>query len=193
MGVGKNIEDLAELKGISLRQVAIKAGIPYNTLYSIVKRDSKRISRDTLVTVSEALGIDSMDLYNYAESSGGCIRFARLAAGLTHKQLAKEMGITVEALIQYESNEKKLSIDAIKSFSKALNISPAYVMGCVDKATGATDIYGVGIEIAKIMNISPLLSVDITEKLGISADTIEEFDEIASEAEKIKSDGWLDE
>lgn len=62
MAVGKRIESIAKEKKISLRKIALSAGISYNTLYAIVKRDSNRIDLETLEKIAAALEVDIADL-----------------------------------------------------------------------------------------------------------------------------------
>lgn len=57
MGIGSRIKTIAKDRSMSLRQVADKAGISYNTLYSITKRDSDRIQLETLQRIAIALGV----------------------------------------------------------------------------------------------------------------------------------------
>ena len=64
MGTGKRIGDACQQKGLSLRQLSIKADVPYSTLYSAVKRDSDGISLDALRKIAVALGVD---LYSLAD------------------------------------------------------------------------------------------------------------------------------
>ena len=64
LGTGKRIGDACQQKGLSLRQLSIKADVPYSTLYSAVKRDSDGISLDALRKIAVALGVD---LYSLAD------------------------------------------------------------------------------------------------------------------------------
>lgn len=64
MGTGKRVGDECKRQGLSLRQLAIKADIPYSTLYSAVKRDSDGITLDVLKRIALALNID---LYSLAD------------------------------------------------------------------------------------------------------------------------------
>ena len=57
MNTGEAIGILAREKGFNLRQLAVKAEVPYNTLYAIVKRKSSRIDGKTLRRVADALGV----------------------------------------------------------------------------------------------------------------------------------------
>lgn len=62
MKTGEIIGELARKKNINLRQLAIKADVPYNTLYAIVKRKSDRIDPGTLQRIADALGVHIFDL-----------------------------------------------------------------------------------------------------------------------------------
>ena len=62
MQTGEIIGMLAKEKGINLHQLSIKADIPYNTLYAIVKRKSSRVDMETQVKIAKALGVHLRDL-----------------------------------------------------------------------------------------------------------------------------------
>lgn len=62
MQTGEIIGNLAKEKGINLRQLSIKADVPYNTLYAIVKRKSSRVDVETLLKIAKALDVHLRDL-----------------------------------------------------------------------------------------------------------------------------------
>lgn len=62
MSIGERIGLFAREKGINLRQLAIKADISYNTLYSIVKRKSSRVDYETMQKIADALEISLSEL-----------------------------------------------------------------------------------------------------------------------------------
>lgn len=62
MQTGEIIGNLAKEKGINLRQLSIKADVPYNTLYAIVKRKSSRVDMETLLKIAKVLGVHLRDL-----------------------------------------------------------------------------------------------------------------------------------
>ena len=47
---------------MSLRKLAIKAGIPYTTLYSAVKRDSDKMDLQLFARITEALDVSLVEL-----------------------------------------------------------------------------------------------------------------------------------
>lgn len=62
MTAGEKIGNIAKAKKIPLRQIAIKAEIPYNTLYSIVSRKSNRINNNALLKIATALDVSVFEL-----------------------------------------------------------------------------------------------------------------------------------
>lgn len=67
MSIGEKIGELALAEGMNLRQLAIKADVPYNTVYALVKRSSNRIEWETLEKIAAALGVSAQDLRGCAE------------------------------------------------------------------------------------------------------------------------------
>lgn len=67
MTIGERIDRLVKGKGTNLRQVAIKAEIPYNTLYAIVKRKSNKIDPAILMKIASALDCDISSLISPKE------------------------------------------------------------------------------------------------------------------------------
>ena len=53
MTVGERIENLVKSEGTNLRQLAIRADVPYNTVYAIVRRNSNRIQWETLERIAD--------------------------------------------------------------------------------------------------------------------------------------------
>ena len=61
MTVGERVKKLAEKQGISLRELAKKAELSYNTVYSI-RRGSERVAPDTISRLANALGVNVNEL-----------------------------------------------------------------------------------------------------------------------------------
>ena len=62
LGIGRRIKFFVQREGISLRQLSIRAHVPYSTLYSIVQRDSNGVDSETLERIASALNISLIDL-----------------------------------------------------------------------------------------------------------------------------------
>lgn len=69
MTIGERIEKVVKSQNISLRELSKRAEIPYTTLYSIVKRGSKKLSHETISKLADALGVRESQL-----TSDGSIR-----------------------------------------------------------------------------------------------------------------------
>lgn len=69
IGIGKQIGEIAKLKGISLKELSRMAAVPYTSVYSIVSRDSDRMDGKTLLKIVHALGIDIYSLVDFDEAT----------------------------------------------------------------------------------------------------------------------------
>ena len=63
------------------------------------------------------------------EKIGSKIRAARLAAGMTQKELAAKSGYTFSAISRIESGEIDLPISKVKTFSRVLHVPVDYIVG----------------------------------------------------------------
>lgn len=130
MTTGEIIEKLAQARGINLHQLAIKAGVPYNTLYATVKRKSSRIGGKTLQAVADALDVPAsmlMDFPQIPESIGLRIRDARIEVGLTQQELADKLSnrpgsVTKEAVAALEQADGADDFDALSLWKIAVNL-----------------------------------------------------------------------
>lgn len=57
MGVGLNIKQILRDRGMTIKELSIKAGVSLNTLYSITKRDSARVDSVILQRIADVLGV----------------------------------------------------------------------------------------------------------------------------------------
>lgn len=57
MNTGEIIGKFAEQRGKNIHQLAAEAGVPYTTLYAVVKRKSARVSQDIIQRVALALDV----------------------------------------------------------------------------------------------------------------------------------------
>lgn len=62
MGVGRNLKEILRDRKMTIKQLSEQANIPLNTLYSITKRDSKRVDDIILKRIAAALGVSYLDL-----------------------------------------------------------------------------------------------------------------------------------
>ena len=64
MKAGEKIAKAAKAKGMNLHQLAVKADVPYNTLYAIVRRKSGKIDASIIKRLADVLDVHYFDLYN---------------------------------------------------------------------------------------------------------------------------------
>lgn len=97
MGIGERIDEQRTKDGLSVRQLAMKANIPYSTLYAIIKRDSNGVDAGTLKKIADALNISTFEL-------------------MTGKTLQEFEDETEDELRKFEAGERErqLAIFAIK-------------------------------------------------------------------------------
>lgn len=59
MGIGFKLDMLMKEKGTNANELAQKIGIPPTTIYSMIKRDSKKADIEVLVKIARELGVDT--------------------------------------------------------------------------------------------------------------------------------------
>lgn len=62
MGIGTKIKELLLFKGISVKELSEKTGIPASTIYSIIKRDNNTVQTDILIKMANVLDVPVDDL-----------------------------------------------------------------------------------------------------------------------------------
>ena len=63
MGIGKRIGEECARHGLTIRQLSLKANIPYSTLYSAIKRDSDGMDFETVKKLAAVLVMSWYELY----------------------------------------------------------------------------------------------------------------------------------
>lgn len=94
MKTGELIGAMAKGRGVSLRQLAMDAGIPYNTLYAIVRRKSTRIDLETLQRIAESLRVPIASLLMDQESLSRAIDNGLISP----EEISAEMAIPLETV-----------------------------------------------------------------------------------------------
>ncbi len=120
MTTGEKIAQLVKVKGSNLRQISIKAGVPYNTLYAIVQRKSSKIDPETLKKIASALEVPWYELYGDGDVhlvSIGMVEGMRMATNRP-VVLAEEQVLKVYRDKGYQFTEEEAA--CVKEF-RALN------------------------------------------------------------------------
>ena len=58
MGIGAKLDKLLKERGSNPNELALKIGVSAQTLYSMIKRDSKKADIEVLIKISEVLGVE---------------------------------------------------------------------------------------------------------------------------------------
>lgn len=58
MGIGLKLESLMREKGTNANELAQKLGIAPTTIYSMIRRDSKKVDIEVLMKISRELGVE---------------------------------------------------------------------------------------------------------------------------------------
>lgn len=108
MGFGAELKRILEKKKIRVAQLSRDTGIPANTLYAIINRDSNNVSVSNLDKICNALDLESddyaiLDMNLYPEK---WFKFSH--PNSTDKEIAKEyldMGEKSELILDYFKDE----------------------------------------------------------------------------------------
>ena len=114
MGVGMRIKEVLRKNGMTIKQLAEKTGISVNTLYSITKRDSKKIDKVLLNQIAKALNCDPEWLQTGMTDEEFSIGMRKLSE--TAEQALKDRtSVLTEAI---ESGTKVPLLDIIQELSE---------------------------------------------------------------------------
>lgn len=175
MTTGERIKALSDEKGFNTRQLAIKAGIPYNTVYAIVSRKSNRVQWSTLEALAEAL--DTNPSYLQGDTDNPSKDISDLA--LRFKYVAEVLnGMSEEELTKFVA-DNALNLKGYKAYKQALI------------GTNAVDLGLMALEIKKQQNCSDEEAEQVAEVIAkcIQSQTLSEvlilFDSASPELQQL--------
>lgn len=58
MGIGAKLNELMKRRGTNANELAQKVGVAPTTIYSMIKRDSKKADIEVLINISKELGVE---------------------------------------------------------------------------------------------------------------------------------------
>ncbi|WP_164968392.1 helix-turn-helix transcriptional regulator [Clostridium tetani] len=132
---------------LSIPDISRATGLPDSTLRSMISRKTKNISLDVAFKLSEGLGISLEELNGEIPINSEAttinvsnkqnmkeiinrIKTRRNELMLSYQDLANKTGLSKSTLQRYETGAiKNMPIDKLDILAKALNVSPAYLMG----------------------------------------------------------------
>ena len=117
MKTGELIGTIAKERGVSLRRLAIDAGVPYNTLYAIVKRKSTRIEPENLQRIATALKVSTAYLQGWHNAVSELE-----AVGMSVEDIATEMNIPVERIMEIVNSQEPSSAEAAEKIIRVASM-----------------------------------------------------------------------
>ena len=173
-GIGSKLEKLLEDCGMTVAELSRLSGVPQSTIYSLIKRNSKKIDLDALIAISKCLGVvpeyfgddeaESREPDSKVMTIGQRIKKCREELGLTQAELAHLVGYQSRSSInKIELDQYGLPQPKIKALADALKTSPSYIMGWEDEAETQqpeTDFSAAAYQLAVQQAMQMLLQLD---------------------------------
>ncbi len=128
--IGNRIKKLRKDKNISQKDMANMLNIPRST-YSNYENNNREPSIKLLEKIAEILNVSLGELFGVNEEElkkdkslpvGENIRKYRKIKGLTMKELGTRVGITEQAISQYERSIRNPSLEVLLNVSNALDV-----------------------------------------------------------------------
>ena len=81
MGIGSKLKMIMDDRGLKVSELSELTHLPAQTIYSLISRDSNKVSIDALLTICNALSLSVEDFYNFdltesAENSQDAFRLS---------------------------------------------------------------------------------------------------------------------
>lgn len=122
MNTGEKIQKLAAERGMKLKHLATKAGVPYPTLHAIVSRNSSRINSATLHRLAVALEVPDQELASTTEENGPTPREKKDLSAVYRDYGAMEVAACCLASLGASVNPDDLLFDTKKEHASYLNM-----------------------------------------------------------------------
>ena len=131
-----SLTELAEKSGVTSREIAMleqgqRVSPKLSTLEKLAKGFGMKASR--LVEMMEGQSHLSVEEKRNAMQIGERIKAARKKAGLTQKQLGGKMGISYQAVAQWENDLRNPKIESLRAIANALEVPLRDLISVEDK------------------------------------------------------------
>ena len=132
MGVGLRMKAALRERKMTIKDLASKADIPLNTLYSISKRDSERVDRVILQRIADALDVSVEYLAGEVELKGtislknaillnSILEWAE-ARNITGKDLCNQLGLPFDEWHRWSEYSSFSYLDYLPQIANILNV-----------------------------------------------------------------------
>lgn len=131
-----SLAELAEKSGVTSREIAVleqgqRVSPKLSTLEKLAKGFGMKTSR--LVEMMEGQSHLSVEEKRNAMQISERIKAARKKAGLTQKQLGEKMGISYQAVSQWENDLRNPKIETLRAIANALEVPLRDLISVEDK------------------------------------------------------------
>ncbi len=169
--IGNRIRSFRQERGLTLGQLAQKAGISASYL-STIERGLKKPSIPVLRQISEALHVSPALLVRSEEEkfTGEKLRFLREGRGLTIEELAEISELSVSLIEKFEKTEALPDYEQLERLAAALNITPSCF---VEESHYKTNI---GARLKQLRESQGITVTSLAAKAGVSPGLISQIE-----------------
>ena len=104
MGIGTKLSELMKEKGTNANELAQKIGVAPTTIYSMIKRDSKKADIDVLLKIARELGVAAE---YFSEEAAAGEEISTLAAHFDGGDFTPEELEEIYQFAEYVRNKRK--------------------------------------------------------------------------------------
>lgn len=181
MTIGDRIRERRKTNGLSQEDLAMALNTTKQTIYKYEQGIINNIPSDKIELIAKALNCSPAYLMGWADGSkansinealymtiGYRIKARRKQLGLSAEEIAKKMNVSPATVYRYESSDiMNMGIDKLASIAKALNCSPAYLMGWTDdsKVSSINEKSRKGVKIPVLGNVAAGIPIEAIEDI----------------------------
>lgn len=137
MGIGSKINNLMNEQNINANELANRVGVAPTTLYSMIKRDSKKADIEVLIKIANELGV-SVEYFSddYESSSNGPKTHCgdgRFTEDYSVMSLDKNFGVLIESYSNMGNMDRRRLLEYAKHLSALKNIESSTSYNTEDK------------------------------------------------------------
>jgi len=173
MSYGSKIKEFRKERGLTLIQLAEKAGISPSFL-SGIERGVKKASINVLNKLSASVNIPVSYLVSEnnpsAQDDGQRIKLIRNSRGLTIEELAEISDLPSSVITEYEEGSRKLSLPDMEKLCDALNVNISYLLSQGKKK------YKLSERLRSIREAQGMTVTSLADKAGVSIGLISQIE-----------------
>jgi transcriptional regulator with XRE-family HTH domain len=124
----KNLIYYAQLNGLTLKELAQRAGISESTLHNLKRGETGKDALKSVQALANVMNISVGDLLvekppiHFAPGWNENIKFYRKKRGLTQGEMGSELGYSRFTVAKWESGEEKPSVGQCEAISRVLQV-----------------------------------------------------------------------